>query len=526
MVAASQVFATQAGLDILRSGGNAVDAAIAANAVLGLTEPTGCGIGGDLFAMVWEPDKDAPVGLNASGRAPRSLNLDVFRKLSLDAIPSLGPLPVSTPGAVDGWFELHGRYGARDFGDLLAPAIELAREGFPVGQLTASAWARNARSLREFPGFADCFMPDGEAPAKGQVFANPRLASTYETLAAGGREAFYRGEIAWKIAAYMRENGGYLDEADLASHRSEWVRPLSSSYRGNDVYALPPNTQGIATLQILNLLEQHDIQPLGFGSAKYLHLLIEAKKLAFEDRARYYADPAFVATPTQELISKEYALRRGRLIDPERAATEVVHGDPRLDSPQTVYLAAGDRDGLLVSLIQSNYRGMGSGMTPGGLGFVLHNRGELFNLNPAHPNALAPGKRPFHTIIPGFARFAGGERLAFGVMGGSMQPQAQAQVIANVVDFGMDLQAAGDAPRLFHSGSSQPTGEAADEDGGRLALEPGFGAEVRGALTEMGHVMGKARGVFGGYQAVMHNAESGVLTGASDPRKDGQAAGL
>ena len=526
MVATSQVFATQAGLEILRSGGNAVDAAIAANAVLGLTEPTGCGIGGDLFAMVWEPDKDAPVGLNASGRAPRSLNLDVFRSLSLDSIPSLGPLPVSTPGAVDGWFELHGRYGSLDFGDLLAPAIELARAGFPVGQLTAAAWARNARSLGEFPGFADCFMPDGEAPAKGQVFANPRLARTYETLAADGREAFYRGEIAWKIAAYMRENGGYLDESDLASHASEWIRPVSSSYRGHDVYALPPNTQGIATLQILNLLEQHDIRPLRFGSAKYLHLLVEAKKLAFEDRARYYADPAFVATPTEELISKEYALERGRLIDPQRAATAVVHGDPRLDSPQTVYLAAGDRDGLLISLIQSNYRGMGSGMTPGDLGFVMHNRGELFNLDPHHPNALAPGKRPFHTIIPGLARFAGGERLAFGVMGGSMQPQAQAQVIANVVDFDMDLQAAGDAPRVFHSGSSQPTGEMAQQDGGRLALEPGFGAAVREELTGMGHVMGRARGVFGGYQAVMHDGKTGVLTGASDPRKDGQAAGL
>ena len=369
-------------------------------------------------------------------------------------------------------------------------------------------------------------MPGGKPPAKGQVFANPRLASTYEKLAEGGREAFYRGEIAWKTAAYMREHGGYLDESDLASHRSEWVRPVSSGYRGNDVYALPPNTQGIATLQILNLLEQHDLQPLGFGSAKYLHLLIEAKKLAFEDRARYYADPAFVATPTDELISKEYALRRGRLIDPERAVTEVVHGDPRLDSPQTVYLAAGDRDGLLVSLIQSNYRGMGSGMTPGDLGFVLHNRGELFNLDPAHPNALAPGKRPFHTIIPGFARFAGGERLAFGVMGGAMQPQAQAQVIANVVDFGMDLQAAGDAPRVFHSGSSQPTGEPAQAGGGRLALEPGFGTELRAELTGMGHVVGNARGVFGGYQAVMHDGEAGTLTGASDPRKDGQAAGL
>ena len=526
MVATSQVFATQAGLDLLRSGGNAVDAAIAANAVLGLTEPTGCGIGGDLFAMVWEAGKDAPTGLNASGRAPRSLNLDVFAGRGLKSIPSRGPLPVSVPGAVDGWHELHKRYGRKDFAELLAPAIALAHEGFPVAQLTAAAWASNARALADYPGFADTFMPDGEAPGKGRIFRNPRLGATYELLAEGGREAFYRGEIAWKIAEYMRENGGYLDEADLASHRSEWVRPVASGYRGHDVYALPPNTQGIATLQILNLLEQHDLASAGFGSAGHLHLLTEAKKLAFEDRARFYADPSFAPSPVDELISKEYALARGKLIDPARAATQVLHGDPRLDTPQTVYLAAGDSDGLVVSLIQSNFRGMGSGMTPADLGFVLHNRGQLFNLDPDHPNALLPGKRPFNTIIPGFARFASGARLAFGVMGGDMQPQAQAQVIANVVDFGMDLQAAGDAPRAYHGGSSSPTGRAAATGGGSLALEPGFGPEVRGELAGMGHRMSNARGVFGGYQAVMHDAESGVLTGASDPRKDGQAAGL
>ena len=526
MVATSQVFATQAGLEILRSGGNAVDAAIAANAVLGLTEPTGCGIGGDLFAMVWEAGKGAPTGLNASGRAPRSLKPDAFRERSLEYIPPLGPLPVSTPGAVDGWFELHSRYGRKDFAELMAPAIALAEEGFPVAQLTAAAWAANAQVLADYPGFADCFLPDGAAPGKGQVFRNPRLAGTYKLLAAGGREAFYRGEIAWKIAAYMREHGGYLDEADLASHRSEWVTPVSAGYRGHDIYALPPNTQGIATLQILNLLEPYDLASAGFGSAEHLHLLTETKKLAFEDRARFYADPSFVATPVDELISRDYARERGKLIDPTHAATAVLHGDPRLDTPQTVYLAAGDRDGMLVSLIQSNYRGMGSGMTPGDLGFVLQNRGQLFNLNPDHPNALVPGKRPFHTIIPGFARFSEGERLAFGVMGGAMQPQAQAQVITNVVDFGMDLQAAGDAPRAYHGGSSQPTGQAAAPDGGRLALEPGFGTEVRQRLSAMGHNISKAQGVFGGYQAVMRNDSSGVLTGASDPRKDGQAAGL
>ena len=526
MVATSQVLATQAGLEILRSGGTAVDAAIAANAMLGLTEPTGCGIGGDLFAMVWEGGKDRPTGLNASGRAPRSLNLEAFRQRGLETIPPHGPLPVSTPGAVDGWFELHGRYGRKEFAELLQPAITLAEGGFPVAQLTAAAWAANARVLGDFPGFADTFMPEGAAPKKAQKFRNPRLAATYRLLATGGREAFYRGEIAWKIAAYMRENGGYLNEADLASHRSEWVKPMSASYRGHDIYALPPNTQGIATLQILNLLEQHDLKSAGFGSAEHLHLLTEAKKLAFEDRARYYADPSFVTSPVEELISKEYALARGRLIDPARAASAVRHGDPRLDTPQTVYLAAGDRDGMLVSLIQSNYRGMGSGMTPGDLGFILHNRGELFSLDPDHPNVLAPGKRPFHTIIPGFARFASGARLAFGVMGGAMQPQAQAQVIANVVDFGMDLQAAGDAPRAYHGGSSQPAGQPAEPDGGELSLEPGFGSTVRKQLMDRGHRIGSAQDVFGGYQAVMHDPDEGILTGASDPRKDGQAAGI
>ena len=382
------------------------------------------------------------------------------------------------------------------------------------------------RVLGDFPGFADTFMPEGAAPKKALKFRNTRLAATYRLLAAGGREAFYRGEIAWKIAAYMRENGGYLNEADLASHRSEWVKPMSASYRGHDIYALPPNTQGIATLQILNLLEQHDLKSAGFGSAEHLHLLTEAKKLAFEDRARYYADPSFVTSPVEELIFKEYALARGRLIDPARAASAVRHGDPRLDTPQTVYLAAGDRDGMLVSLIQSNYRGMGSGMTPGDLGFILHNRGELFSLDPDHPNVLAPGKRPFHTIIPGFARFASGARLAFGVMGGAMQPQAQAQVIANVVDFGMDLQAAGDAPRAYHGGSSQPAGQPAEPDGGELSLEPGFGSTVRKQLMDRGHRIGSAQGVFGGYQAVMHDPDEGILTGASDPRKDGQAAGI
>ncbi len=524
MAATSQPLATQIALDILKAGGSAVDAAIAANAALGLMEPVGCGIGGDLFAIVWDAEKGELTGLNASGRSPASLTLEYFREQGLEKIPALGPLPVSVPGTVDGWFELHGRYGRLPMQEILAPAIRYAREGFPVSELIAYYWQRNAGYLEEYPGFAETFMPNGRAPRKGEMFANPRLADTLEKIAQEGRDVFYRGEMARKIADYMQENGGFLTYEDMAAHRSEWVEPVSTTYRGWEVFELPPNGQGIAALQMLNILEGFDIASMGFGSADYLHVLTEAKKLAFEDRARYYADMDFADVPVERLISKEYAAERRELIDMERAARSLPAGDVQLENGDTIYLTVADSDGNMVSLIQSNYRGMGSGMTPGDLGFVLQDRGELFSLEPGHPNVYEPGKRPFHTIIPAFVMRDGKPLMSFGVMGGAMQPQGHTQIIVNMVDFGMNLQEAGDAPRLRHSGSSQPTGETMT-DGGTVYLEHGFDEAVHRALLRRGHRLGGTDGGFGGYQAIMKDHGEGVYYGASESRKDGQAAG-
>ncbi len=524
MAATSQPLATQIALGILQSGGSAVDAAIAANAALGLMEPTGCGIGGDLFAIVWDAEKGELTGLNASGRAPQLMTIDYFREQGLEAIPPYGPLPVSVPGAVDGWFELHRRYGRLPMKQVLAPAIAYARNGFPVSEVIAYYLALSATRLAAYPGFAETFMPDGAMPRAGEVFRNPRLARTYEMLATDGRDAFYKGEIARRIDAYMREHDGLLRYDDLAAHASEWIAPVSTNYRGWDIYELPPNGQGIAALQILNILEGFDLAAMGFGSAAYVHVLVEAKKLAFEDRARYYADMEFVDVPVERLISKEYAQERRKLIDPRRAATEFPAGEARLDTGDTIYLSVADRDGSMVSLIQSNYRGMGSGMTPGDLGFVLQDRAELFSLDPEHANALAPGKRPFHTIIPAFVMKDGKPYISFGVMGGAMQPQGHAQIIVNMVDFGMNLQEAGDAARVNHDGSSEPTGSVMS-DGGVLYLESGFSAATQSALQAKGHTLGESNGSFGGYQAILRDHEQGVWHGASEVRKDGQAAG-
>ena len=524
MAATSQPLATQVALDILKAGGSAVDAAIAANATLGLMEPTGCGIGGDLFAIVWDADDQELVGLNASGRAPELMTLEYFTEHGLAAIPDFGPLTVSVPGAVDGWFELHDRYGRLSMHEILAPAIAYARSGFPVSQTIAHAMAGDAGYIGHYPGFAETYMTDGRMPEKGEMFRNPRLADTYETLARAGRDAFYAGEIAQTIDAYMTENGGLLRYADLAAHESEWVTPVSTNYRGWDVYELPPNGQGIAALQILNILEGFDIAAMGFASAEYLHTLVEAKKLAYEDRARYYADMDFANVPVERLIAKDYAAERRKLIAPDRAAMSYAAGDAILEDGDTIYLAVADRDGNMVSLIQSNYDGMGSGMTPGDLGFVLHNRAILFSLEEGHPNALQPGKRPFHTIIPAFVMKDGEPLMSFGVMGGGMQPQGHAQIIVNMVDFGMNLQEAGDAARVRHRGSSQPTGETM-RDGGSVHLESEFSESVRAALEAMGHTLGSSKGGFGGYQAILWDAEQGVYYGASEVRKDGQAAG-
>jgi len=522
MAATSHPLATQAALDILKQGGSAVDAAIAANAMLGLMEPTGCGIGGDLFAIIWDDESQQLHGLNASGRSPKDLEIDYFHENDYDYIPSRGALSVSVPGAVDGWFEMHQKFGRLDMMEILNPSIEYAREGFPVTELIAYYLERSAPVLKDFPNFEETYMPDGQMPDKGEIFRNPYLANTYETIAAEGRDEFYKGEIAKTIDEYIEENGGYLSYEDMAAHTGEWVDPVSTNYRGYDVWQLPPNGQGIAVLQILNILEGYDIASKGLYSPEYIHLFVEAKKLAFEDRANYYADMDFSPVPVEKLISKEYAEQRRELIDPDRAARQYDPGIP--ESPNTIYLTVADKDGNMVSLIQSNYRGMGSGMTPPELGFVLQNRGEGFTLEPDHFNTYEPGKRPFHTIIPGFITKDGEPYMSFGVMGGAMQPQGQAQVVINMIDFDMNLQEAGDAPRIQHSGSSQPTGREMT-DGGVVRLESGFPYETIRKLMKKGHSMEWAVGPFGGYQAIMWDPVNKVFYGASESRKDGQAAG-
>jgi gamma-glutamyltranspeptidase / glutathione hydrolase len=522
MACTSQPLATQVALDILKQGGTAIDAAIAANATLGLMEPTGSGIGGDLFAIVWDAETEQLYGLNASGRSPQSLTLAHFQEKGLESIPAYGPLPVSVPGAVDGWFELHGKFGKLPMEVILSPAITYAREGFPVSELIAYYLGRSANYFQDWPNFADTYMPKGHAPAKGEMFRNPRLANTYELIAQKGRKAFYRGEIAEKIDAHLREIGGFLTKDDLKAHTSEWVEPVSTNYRGYDVWELPPNGQGIAALQILNILEGYDLASMGFGSADYLHVFTEAKKLAFEDRAKYYADPAFNELPVEELISKEYAAKRRALINPERAARSYPAG--KLGQGETIYLTVADQAGNMVSLIQSNFRGMGSGVVPDDLGFMLQDRGELFSLEAGHYNVYEPGKRPFHTIIPAFITQDGKPWVSFGLMGGAMQPQGHAQIVVNLIDFGMNLQEAGDAPRLHHTGSSQPTGETMT-DGGTLNLESGFDYEAIRELASRGHKVAFSVGPYGGYQAILYDAKEGVYYGASESRKDGQAAG-
>ncbi len=530
MAATSQPLATQIALDVLKQGGSAVDAAIAANAALGLMEPTGCGIGGDLFAIVWDAETQQLYGLNASGRSPQSLTLKEFQKRGLSKIPAHGPLPVSVPGCVDGWFELHDRFGKLPMDQVLAPAIRYAEDGFPVSELISYYWRMSARILAKQPGFVETFTKDGKGPAVGEVWTNPALAKTYRTLAEQGRDAFYRGEMAETMDAFMKRVGGFMTKEDLAAHRSEWVEPVSTTYRDWTLWELPPNGQGIAALQILNILEGYDVRSMGFGSTDYVHVFAEAKKLAFEDRARFYADMDFADVPVDRLISKPYADERRKLIHPDRAARSYPTTDfgktglnPALNHGDTIYLTTADAAGNMVSLIQSNYRGMGSGLCPDGLGFGLQDRGELFDLTPGRANSYAPGKRPFHTIIPAFATHPQHGQLSFGVMGGATQPQAHAQIIINLADFDMNLQEAGDAARMLHTGSSQPTGERM-EDGGYLSLESWYPASVRSALQDRGHIIKPARGAFGGYQAILRRPD-GVMFGASESRKDGHAAG-
>ncbi|WP_163325170.1 gamma-glutamyltransferase [Draconibacterium mangrovi] len=522
MACTSQPLATQAALDILKAGGNAIDAAIAANAVLGLVEPTGNGMGGDLFAIVWDAKTKKLYGLNASGRSPYELTLDYFKENGYEKIPSHGPLPVSVPGCVDGWFELHNKFGSLPMKEVLNPAISYAENGFPLTELIAYYWGRSA-FLSQYPGFEEIFMPNGKAPKKGEVFKNPFLANTFKLIAEQGRDVFYKGEIAEKIVKYVREQGGFLSMKDFEDHHSEWVEPISTNYRGYDVWELPPNGQGTAVLQMLNILENYDIASMGFGSPEYMHHFIEAKKLAYEDRAKYYSDMDFNDLPIDELISKEYGKERAALINENRAARSYPAGE--LEQGNTIYLTTADKDGNMVSLIQSNYRGMGSGMTPGKLGFILQDRGELFALEEGHMNAYEPHKRPFHTIIPAFITKDGEPYISFGLMGGAMQPQGHVQIVCNLIDFSMNLQEAGDAPRISHDGSSQPTGEKMN-DGGLVSLESGFEYETIRELMNKGHRIGYALGPYGGYQAIMWDKENKVYYGASESRKDGQAAGF
>jgi gamma-glutamyltranspeptidase/glutathione hydrolase len=528
--ATSHPLATQVALELMRQGGSAVDAAIGANAVLALGEPTGSGLGGDLFAIVWDPAGRKLTGLNGSGRSPRQLTRAVLgaelAKRGLRRIPKYGVLPISVPGCVDGWTSLHARFGRLPLAEVLAPAIRYAQDGIPVPKVIAHHWANGGRILADQPGFAAVFLPDGRAPGEGERFRNPALAETLAAIAAGGRDAFYDGPIAEELVRFVREHGGFLSAEDLRAHRAEWVRPVSASYRGHEVWELPPNGQGIAALQILNIAERFDLAAMGFGSADHAHLFAEAKKLAFEDRARFYADPAFAELPVARLISKAYAERRAALVDMERAATEVEAGGP--EQGDTVYLCTADGSGMMVSWIQSNYRGFGSGVTPPRLGFCLQDRGEMFEVeDEAHANAYQPGKRPFHTIIPAFVTKGGEPFVAFGVMGGAMQPQGHAQIVMNLVDFGMDLQEAGDAPRFRHEGSSEPTGEPPQPGGGTLHLEARFPPELADALRARGHRVAVEPGDpgFGGYQAIQWDAAQRVWRAASEFRKDGHAAG-
>jgi len=522
MAATSQPLATQVALDILKKGGNAIDAAIAANAVLGLVEPVSNGIGGDLFAIIWSAKDQKLYGLNASGRSPKSLTLEYFKKNGYKTIPSYGVLPVSVPGAVDGWFEMNKKFGTMTMQEILQPAINYAKDGFPVSELIAYYWNIGTENLKRYPNVADVYMPNGKAPQKGEVFKNPALAKTLDLIAKKGRDEFYKGSIAKTIDKFMKEQGGFLSYEDLASHYSEWVQPLSTNYRGYDVWELPPNGQGTAALQQLNIMENFDVASMGFGTAEYIHLFTEAKKLAFEDRAKYYADPDFNDYPIEKLISKEYAAERAKLIDLDRAALSYPAGE--IEKGNTIYMTVADQFGNMVSLIQSNYQGMGSGMCPPGLGFILQDRGELFSLEEGHANVFEPGKRPFHTIIPAFITKDGKPWISFGLMGGSMQPQGHTQIVVNLIDFGMNLQEAGDAPRIRHGGSSQPTGSKMT-DGGTLYLESGIRWEVIQKLMMMGHKIQWDLGSYGGYQAIMWDAKNKVYFGASESRKDGQAAG-
>jgi gamma-glutamyltranspeptidase / glutathione hydrolase len=557
MLCTSVPTATQVGLDILKRGGSAVDAAIAANATLGLMEPVSNGIGGDLFAIVYSAKENKLYGINGSGRSPLGLSYEQMKveldKLHRKTIPPRGMLPISVPGTVDAWSELHKKFGKLKLSDDLAPAAKYAEEGFPVSELIAFYWHFGPELYKDLPGaFLETYTLDGKGrtPAKGDIFKNPALAKTLRLIGEKGRDAFYKGEIADKIDKFMQENGGFLRKADFEKHTSTWIDPVSTNYRGYDVFELPPNGQGIATLQILNILEGFDLKSMGRNSGETLHVMIEAKKIAWADRAKFYADPEFAKIPLPGLLSKEYATERRKLIDPNHAARAVEAGAPPANAPisqprrpplpdpaatpkrspaddgDTIYMCTADDEGNMVSLIQSNYRGMGSGIVVPGLGFMFQDRGELFSMEPGHANVYAPGKRPFHTIIPGFVMKDGKPWEAFGVMGGGMQPQGHVQVLTNQIDFGLNVQEAGDASRWQHEGDNEPTGEKMT-NGGYVEVESGIPYEIVRELEKRGHDVRFDVGGYGGYQAIKTETRDGqrIYVGASESRKDGQAAG-
>jgi gamma-glutamyltranspeptidase/glutathione hydrolase len=532
MAATMQPLASQIAIDVLKKGGTAVDAAIAANAALGLMEPVSCGVGGDLFAIVWDPKTKHLYGYNGSGRSPKGRSLaDMKRKVGERSyVPAFGSLSVTVPGAVDGWYALHDKFGKLPMADLLQPAISYAREGFPVTQFIAALWAANMQNLafstdvEEFENAQKTYLINGAPPAQGQIFKNPDLARTYSALAQGGRDAFYKGQIARTMDAYFRRIGGDLRYEDFASHKGEWIDPISVNYRGYDVYELPPNSQGAAVLEMLRILEGYDLKKMGPGSADALHVMIEAKRLAYEDLAKYYGDPDFVKVPVKALISAEYAKQRRAQIHMDRANPNIGPGDANLIKGDTTYLTVADKDGMMVSLIQSNYADLGSGLVADGLGFMFHDRGALFSLDERSPNVYAPGKRPFNTIIPGFVMKDGEPYLSFGLMGGDMQPQGHVQVLVNIIDFGMNVQEAGDFMRFRHFGGSEVTGQPA-RGVGRVQIESGLTAPVRAELIKRGHQVMTGGVDVGGYNAILWDKKNRAYWGATEMRKDGVAIG-
>ncbi|HEY5048755.1 MAG TPA: gamma-glutamyltransferase [Rhizomicrobium sp.] len=542
MACTEQPLASQIAIDILKKGGSAMDAAIAANAAIGLMQPVLNGIGGDLFAIVWDPKSQKLYGYNGSGRAAAGRDLAQMGEEVVAAwkkagkpdqahIPPLGSLPVTVPGTVDAWFALHDKFGKLPMAEDLAPAIGYATNGFPVTQLVAHYWKANMAAfeknralIEESDNARATYLVNGHTPAEGDVFRNPDLAHTLSILADRGRDAFYKGEIARTMDAYFKRIGGDLRYEDFAAHRGEWVTPLSVNYRGYDVFELPPNGQGAAALQMLQILKGYDLQKMGAGSADTLTAMLEAKRLAYEDLAKWYADPAFAKVPIKGLLSDSYADERRKLIDLGHANPNIGPGDPRLKDGDTIYLTTADKDGMMVSLIQSNYRGMGSGLVADRLGFMFQDRGELFSLDKNAANVYAPGKRPFHTIIPGFVMKKGEPFLAFGLMGGDMQPQGHVQVLTDIIDFGMNVQEADDAARWHHFGNAEPTGEPSTGIG-TVEMESGFSSDVKAELARRGYTIAPGSGNFGGYQAIMWDAKNRVYWGASEMRKDGEAIG-